>query len=50
MNFNISDLMSGYQDDTVDLKDPGITSPQRILAKVTGAPVSTSVRRAPRRV
>lgn len=50
MNYNISDLMSGYQDDTIDLADPGITNPKHILAKVTGAPVSAPVRRAPRRV
>lgn len=49
--YNISDIMAGYQDDTIDLADPGITTPERILSMVTGAPVSTAapVRRAPRR-
>ena len=49
MNINISDLMSGYQDDTVDLKDPGITTPERILALTLGAPMPEAPK-APRKI
>ena len=28
MTIHISDLMAGYQDDTVSLSDPGITTPE----------------------
>lgn len=49
MNFNISDLMSGYQDDTIELSDPGITTPERILARVTGAPIPEAPK-APRKL
>lgn len=39
MQINISDLMAGYQDDTVELSDPGITTPERILALTLGTPM-----------
>ena len=39
MTIHISDLMAGYQDDTVSLSDPGITTPERILALALGDPI-----------
>lgn len=39
MTVNISDLMAGYQDDTVELSDPGITTPERILSLTLGTPM-----------
>ena len=39
MTIHISDLMAGYQDDTVELTDPGITTSERILALTLGDPV-----------
>ena len=49
MTIHISDLMAGYQDDTVSLSDPGITTPERILALTLGDPVPEAPK-APRKI
>ena len=49
MTIHISDLMAGYQDDTVELSDPGITTPERILALTLGDPVPEAPK-APRKL
>lgn len=49
MNINISDLMAGYQDDTLELNDPGITTPERIIALTLGAPMPETTK-APRKI
>lgn len=49
MNINISDLMSEYLDSTIDLTDPGITTPERILALTIGTPMPAA-RKAPRKI
>lgn len=49
MKCNISDLMAYLHDDTIDLTDPGITTPERILAMVTDTPVPAQ-RRTPRKL
>lgn len=49
MTIHISDLMAGYQDDTVELSDPGITTPERILALTLDAPMPEAPK-APRKI
>ena len=49
MNINISDLMADYQDDTVQLSDPGITTADRVFALALGSPVPAA-RHTPRRI
>lgn len=49
MTINISDLMAGYQDDTIALSDPGITTPERILALTLGDSVPEAPK-APRKI
>ena len=39
MNINISELMAGYRDDTIEISDPGITTPERILSLTLGTPM-----------
>lgn len=49
MTVNISDLMAGYPDDTIELSDPGITTPERILALTLGTPMPEAAK-APRKL
>ncbi len=49
MTYNISDLMAGLRDDTLELRDPHITSADRIQALVLGQPVPKR-RKMPRRL
>lgn len=57
MTINISDLMEGLGDETLTLADPGVTSPERVLALVrersgvsSAAPVRHTKTRRPRRL
>lgn len=57
MTFNISDLMDGLGDETLTLTDPGVTTPERVLAlarerrgAASAAPVRHTKTKRPRRL